>query len=171
MATVTIFNSAGGIKEGPGDSIAVDFGGASIPAGSTIDGITVNVNIAANTSTVGEVIVNVIDTQNGGSVTTVDRTSSTFPFTVAPTYSIETFGGSSDLFGVSTFTPSSFAGGGIRVVITNNTSDTLFYVGDGTDSNIVVTFTAPVAALYDTTVNNILLHSGNINISSGNISI
>ena len=44
MATVTIFNAAGAIKEGPGSSISVDFGGASIPAGSTIDGITVAKN-------------------------------------------------------------------------------------------------------------------------------
>lgn len=171
MATVTIFNSQGGIKEGPGDTIFVDFGGASIPAGSTIDGITVNVNIAANTTTVGDVVVNVIDTQNGGSISTVDRTSSTFPFTAAPTFSIETFGGSSDLFGISTFDASSFSGAGIRVGITNNTSDTLFFEGDGTDSNIVVNFTAPIIPRYDNSVNRVMISKGRVTIKSGQVSI
>ena len=171
MATVTIFNAAGGIKEGPGASITVDFGGASIPAGSTINGITVNVALAANTSTVGDIIVNVIDTQNGGSVTSVNRTSSTFPFSLFPTHTIETFGGSSDLFGESTFTPGSFAGGGIRVVITNNSSNTLFYTGDGTDSNIVVTFTEPIVHRYDTTINRINVTGGSIKLTSGNVRI
>ena len=171
MATVTIFNSAGDIKEGPGDSISVDFGGASIQDGSTINGITVNLAIAASTSTVGDIIVNVIDSQNGGSVTSVNRTSSTFPFTVFPTISVETFGGSSDLFGESTFTPSSFASTGIRVVITNNSSNTLFYNGDGTNSNIVVTFTEPEVPTYNNNVNRVNVTGGNIKLTSGNIRI
>ena len=164
MATVTITNSEGGKKENPGSSITADFGGASIPDGSTINGITINLLLAGVVSSVGDIIVNVIDTQNGGSVSTVNKTASTFPYSLFPTFTVETFGSSSELFGITTFTPSSVAGGGIRVVITNNTSNTLFYEGDGNNSNIVVTFSDPEGG-------NIKLTTGNIKLTTGKITL
>jgi len=173
MPSITYSINASGQKAGAGGNITYTIGGGSVPAGATIDGIVLDLNLAVRPGgpSVSEVLCNVIDQVNHPGVSTVNRTSSTGPFTAFPTFQSETFGGSTDLFGLSTWTPNSFAAG-IGIVLTHNGSSDVLYIES--TQQVTVHYTAAPVILpptYDKNVNNIHITSGNINVTSGNIFI
>jgi hypothetical protein len=164
---------AGG-KGGNGATLTFRIPGGSIPVGATIDGIILGLSIAVQggVPAVSDVLCNVQDTINDSSTnSTVNRTSTTGPFVNYPSNAVETFGASDDLFGLSTWTPGSFAGSGFTVLLTNNGSAGGVLYFEGTHQ-ITVHYTGGyVATQYDKSTNLVNITSGNINISSGNIFI
>tara|TARA_R100001015_G_C4616648_1_gene172835 strand:- start:781 stop:1299 length:519 start_codon:yes stop_codon:yes gene_type:complete len=172
MATVTLTASGTGQKKGAGLIVSFNIGGGSIPAGSTINGITLKLRIARSSTgpSASEILVNVVDDVNDSStVSTTNATSATLPPTF-PTFNIIAFGSDSELFGLSTWTPGSFEGLGFEVRITHNGSTGILY-WEPIGTEAIIDFTPLEIPRYNNAANNIHLQSGNINISSGNISI
>ena len=170
MATVTLTTSPVGLKEGAGGTISFNIGGASIPDGSTINGILLKPTLARSSTgpTTSEILVNVVDDVNDSSTaSTTNATSATLPSTI-PSFNNPIFGSSSELFGLSTWTASSFAGSGFEVRITHNGSaGVLYFEGAGTEA--IIDFTAPIIPRYDNSINRINITGGSIKLTSGNI--
>tara|TARA_Y100000592_G_C5378276_1_gene272093 strand:+ start:290 stop:808 length:519 start_codon:yes stop_codon:yes gene_type:complete len=172
MATKT-YTSSTGQKRGAGGTITFTIDGDAsdpIPLDATINGIVLNLGIAISLGTgpaVSEVLCNVQDDHNGGSFSTVNRTSSTGPFANFPSVATETFGSSTDLFGLTSWTASSFNSNStaetFTVRLTHNGSSGVLYA-DGNQS-VTVHFTEAVAA------GTVTLTSGTVTLTSGMITL
>ena len=172
MATKTYTNSVGS-KTGAGGTIQFTINGDAsdpIPLDATIDGIVLNLRIAVRPGgpAVSEVLCNVQDDHNGGSFSTVNRTSSTGPFVAFPSAAVETFGGSTDLFGLTSWTAESFNNNATAATFTvrlthNGSSDVLY--ADGTQS-VTIHFTEAAAA-----AGTVTLTSGTVTLTSGMVTL
>ena len=174
MATKT-YTDSNTQKAGGGGTITFTIDGDAsdaIPTDATIDGIVLNLRIGVRPGgpAVSEVLCNVQDDHNGGSFSTVNRTSSTGPFVAFPSAAVETFGGSTDLFGLTSWTAASFNSNATAATFTVR----LTYAGIGgvmyTDGNHSVTVHYTEAA-GDVSAGTINLTSGMITLNSGKITL
>ena len=172
MATVTLTTSGAGLKKAAGQIISFNIGGASIPDGSTINGITVKPTLARSSTgpTASEILLNVVDDVNDSSTaSTTNATSATTPSTF-PSFNNPIFGSDDELYGLSTWTANSFAGSGFEVRILHNGSSGILY-WEPTGTEVIVDFTEPVIPTYNTTTSRVNITEGSINLLSGNIKI
>lgn len=172
MATVTLTTSGAGLKKAAGQIISFNIGGASIPDGSTINGITVKPTLARSSTgpTASEILLNVVDDVNDSSTaSTVNKTSSTTPSTF-PSFNNPVFGSDDELYGLSTWTANSFAGSGFEVRILHNGSSGILY-WEPTGTEVIVDFTAPIIPRYDNSINRVMISKGRVTIKSGQVSI
>ena len=143
MSTVILTVSIGGAeKVASGQTISFNMGGASIPAGSVINGIILKPTLARSSTgpTASEIILNVTDVRNDPSTTsTVNKVSSTIPASY-PSFNNPVFGSNDELYGLSTWNANSFTSTGFIVHLRHIGSTGLFYwEATGTEATIKLT--------------------------------
>ena len=166
MSTVTLTVSTGGAsKVAPGQTISFNIGGASISAGSVINGIILKPTLARSPTgpTASEIILNVTDTRNDASTTsTINKVSSTTPAPY-PSFNNPIFGSDNELYGLSTWNANSFTSSGFTVHLRHVGSTGLFY-WEATGTEAIIHFSDPEGG-------NIKLTTGNIKLTAGKITL
>ena len=142
-----------------------------IPLDATIDGIELSLRLATSTGgpgpTAAQILCNVQDDHNGGSFSTVNRTTTTGPLVNYPSSQTELFGGSTDLFGLTSWTAASFNSNStaatFTVRLTHNGSSGVFYTMGAQQVQIHYT-EAPVPEPFT-------LMSGKLELTSGKLEL
>ena len=159
-------------KTGPGFNLEFTIDGDAsdpIPLDATIDGIVLSLSLARSSTgpTASEIVCNVQDDHNGGSFSTVNVLTTTGPISTYPAFAAETFGGSSYLFGLTSWTAASFNNNStaetFTVRLTHNGSSGVFYTM-GTQQITIHYTEAPLPDPFT-------LMSGKLELTSGKLEL